>query len=329
MDNVSVVIPTRNRPENIEKLLNSVLKQTTNPKEVIIVDDSDDLKTKSLYHKMETTFLCKNILLKYTRGREKNSSIGAARNIGVEQAKGSVILFADDDVILDRHGIEQILNCYRRHPDALGVSGYISYFGRVDFFSNPSSIFPGFRSFLFNAFRKVFSLPHMEKGKQRILHSGHVTFPYMLTEESNVDWMSGIFSSYKAEVLRFFKFDERLIKYSLWEDVDLPSRVTRRYPNSLYMTPFAKAVHEKSPFARRSARLLTYTLVGYHIYFFFKDMPQNLLNRLAFAWSWVGMFLMRLCLRDMKNLILLVRAYLYTLSHFAEIVNGRFPFLYW
>jgi glycosyltransferase involved in cell wall biosynthesis len=310
-------------------LLNCILKQTASPEEVIIVDDSDDLETKSLFHKMKNTFLCQSILLKYTRGNEKNSSISAARNVGVDHAKGNIILFADDDVTIDRRGIEQILSCYRRHPDALGVSGYISYFGQIDFFINPSSIFPNFRSFPLNSFRKVFCLPHMESGGQRILHSGHVTFPYNLAEEINVDWMSGIFSSYKTEVLKSFRFDERFGAYSLWEDVDLPARIARRYPNSLYMTPFAKAVHERSPLARRSARLLNYILAGYHTYFFFKNMPQNLRNRLAFAWSWIGMLLLRLCVRNARDLTILARAYPYTINHLNEIINGNFRFLDW
>jgi glycosyltransferase involved in cell wall biosynthesis len=326
---VSVIVPSRNRAGPVENLLHCLLKQTIAPKEVIIVDDSDNSETESSCSESKAAFLRRNTALIYCRGKRENSSIGAARNIGIEQAAGHIVIFVDDDVRFDNNVIEHVLACYQRNPEALGVSAYISYFNDANFFSKEASVFPSFRSFLINAYRAVFFLPHFEKGRQRVLPSGHVTFPYMLTEDANVEWVSGIFSSYRQQVLRKFRFDERLVKYSLWEDVDLAARILKEHPNSLFMTPCAAVVHEKSPLARRSNQLLSYILAGYHCYFFLKNMPRRFSNRFAFIWSWVGTLSLRLLLRDANEFRTMMNAYVYSLRHMKEISKGTFPFLDW
>jgi GT2 family glycosyltransferase len=272
---------------------------------------------------MQAPFSRKGILLKYTRGKKNDSSISAARNIGIDNATGDIILFFDDDVIPDKRSIEQLLNCYRRHSNVKGVAGY---FGLLLY---PHIKFPNTRLSLLNAFKKVFSLTFLENGKKRILPSGNVTFPYNLREDINCDWVSGGFSSYKAEVLKDFKYDEKLRKYSLWEDVDISIRINKKYPNSLYITPFAQAIHKASPSGRRDSSLLTYILVGYHTYFFVKNMPQNIVNRLSFVWSLFGTFIFNLLNHNLNTAILLLKAYWYTSRHLKEIVNGKFSFLDW
>jgi glycosyltransferase involved in cell wall biosynthesis len=320
--NLSVVIPTRNRIEPMRTLLNALLNQTRNPAEIIIVDDSDGSETELLVNKMQTSFFSKGVQLKYTRGKKK-SSISAARNIGIDNAKGAIILFFDDDVIPDKQSIEQIINCYRRHSNVTGVAGY---FGLLLY---PDLKFPNMRFSFLNAFKKVFALTFLENGKKRVLPSGNITLPYNVKEDINCEWIWGGFSSFKADVLKVFRYDEKLCKYSLWEDVDLSFRINKKYPNSLHITPFARAVHKASPIGRRSNSLLTYILVGYHVYFFYKNIKKNIVNRLAFVWSLIGTFIFRLLNHDLNGSILLLKVYCYTLRHLKEIVDGHFPFLDW
>lgn len=191
----------------------------------------------------------------------------------------------------------------------------------------PKVKFPNTRFSLLNAFKKVFSLTFLENGRQRILPSGNVTFPHNIKNDIKCDWISGGFSSYKANVLKVFKYDEKLRKYSLWEDVDISLRINKKYPNSLYLTPFAKAVHAASPLGRRNSSLLTYTLVGYHAYFFFKNIRQNVFNKLAFVWSLIGELIFRLLNRDINSTILLLKVYSYTLRHMRQIAKGYFSFI--
>lgn len=92
---VSVVIPTRNRPESLLRAIQSAVEQTHPPFEVIVVVDGPDMATEELLAGMQTghpgpTQLRVIVLPEPLGG-------GVARNIGVEAATGDWIAFLDDD----------------------------------------------------------------------------------------------------------------------------------------------------------------------------------------------------------------------------------------
>ena len=122
---VSIVIPTYNRAEDLDKCLNSIIIQTILPKEIIIVDDSNNDEIENLIDQRIKEFNEKNIILKYIRN-EKERSIAIARNIGIENSKGNVILFLDSDVILEEDYIKEMLKVYKQKQNAIGVQGYIT-----------------------------------------------------------------------------------------------------------------------------------------------------------------------------------------------------------
>ena len=87
---ISVVIPTYNRANTIKYCLDSVLAQTYGPLEVIIVDDcSTDDTVQVVKNYLDPRVRC--IVL------EKNSGAQAARNCGIQEAKGDWIAFQDSD----------------------------------------------------------------------------------------------------------------------------------------------------------------------------------------------------------------------------------------
>ena len=91
---VSVIIPTYNRINDLIECLNSIIKQTITPKEVIFIDDSDDDQVRDFVQDRFHEFACKGIDLRYIKNsREKSSAI--ARNIGIGLAKGDFLLFLD------------------------------------------------------------------------------------------------------------------------------------------------------------------------------------------------------------------------------------------
>ena len=148
---ISLVIPTKNRSEKLKKLLHSVLKQTVLPKEVIIVDDSDNLRTKELIQQLKKLFLKKNIQIKYIMPSEnKKKSISRARNIGAKKAKGDIIVFIDDDVVIDKNYLKEILKVFEKNPNALGVQGTIMNMEYSPFW---------------NSIKKVFYYWHAERDK--------------------------------------------------------------------------------------------------------------------------------------------------------------------
>ncbi len=90
---VSVIIPTFGNPERLTKAIDSVLAQDYSPIEIIVVDDNgegteDQLKTqKIVYEYKKIKYICHRF--------NKNGS--AARNTGINAAKGYYMALLDDD----------------------------------------------------------------------------------------------------------------------------------------------------------------------------------------------------------------------------------------
>ena len=93
---VSVIVPVYNRGEAIGKCIKSLLAQEYPKKklEIIIVDNNSNDKTKDTIKKYP---------VKYLLEKEKGSY--AARNKGIEHAKGEIIAFTDSDCIADKQWV--------------------------------------------------------------------------------------------------------------------------------------------------------------------------------------------------------------------------------
>jgi len=85
----SVIIPTYNRAEIIGKAIESILSQTYNYWELIIVDDGSTDNTSEIINSYNDT------RIKYFYKKNEERSI--ARNYGIAKAKGDYISFLDDD----------------------------------------------------------------------------------------------------------------------------------------------------------------------------------------------------------------------------------------
>ena len=85
---VSVIVPTYNRADRLERALNSIVSQTYQDFELIVVDDGSTDKTSQL---MKSFPKAQYFYIK------KNSGVSKARNVGLAFAKGELICFLDSD----------------------------------------------------------------------------------------------------------------------------------------------------------------------------------------------------------------------------------------
>ena len=118
---VSVIIPTRNRPEVLKKTLITFGNQTAQAAEIIIIDGSEEFATKEL--------ICLHAFdidgeLIYLKAVE----LGAAtqRNQGFALANFPFILFADDDVYLEPDCLHLLFQAMDDSPNVGGVSAMIT-----------------------------------------------------------------------------------------------------------------------------------------------------------------------------------------------------------
>ena len=105
MNRISVVIPTYNRSAEIPSALRSVLGQTLQPLEVIVVDDGSTDSTEEVLG----PFMGK---IRYIKTANRGAS--AARNRGVVEAKGDWIAFLDSDDTWSVGKLQRQMDCVER-----------------------------------------------------------------------------------------------------------------------------------------------------------------------------------------------------------------------
>ncbi|WP_194776065.1 glycosyltransferase [Pararhodonellum marinum] len=110
----SIIIPVYNRPEEIGRLLESLLDQTYKFFEVIVVEDGSDLTCEK-----EIAEYSSKLSIRYFY--EENQGQGLARNYGMKMAKGDYFVLFDSDCIIPKNYFE-ILNksILERQLDAHG-----------------------------------------------------------------------------------------------------------------------------------------------------------------------------------------------------------------
>ena len=111
-DLVSVIIPTYNRANLIKRSVESVLNQTYKNLELLIIDDGSTDNTK----KIIDTLNDKRII--YIK--QQNQGASAARNKGIENARGEYIAFQDSDDVWHLDKLEkQIIALQRNSADVV------------------------------------------------------------------------------------------------------------------------------------------------------------------------------------------------------------------
>jgi len=92
---VSVIIPTFGRPDLLSRCIESVINQTYNNIEIIVIDDNGE---NTIDQNLTASVMMKFPNIKYIIS-ENNCGAGTARNIAVKASKGKLITFLDDDDI--------------------------------------------------------------------------------------------------------------------------------------------------------------------------------------------------------------------------------------
>lgn len=116
---VSVVIPTYNHAPYVREAIDSALRQTHVPHEIIVVDDESQDETSQILAAYGT---------QVRSVRQANQGVSAARNLGVSLAQGEFIAFLDSDDIWDPQKLERQLALFEDRPE-LGLvhCGFTSF----------------------------------------------------------------------------------------------------------------------------------------------------------------------------------------------------------
>ena len=117
---VSVIIPVYNLEERIENSVRSVLEQTIQDMQIILVDDC----SKDASYECCVKLASKDSRVAVYRHTE-NKGVSAARNTGLLYATGKYILFVDGDDILDRDMVSVLIDLIEEEDCVdMAVCGY-------------------------------------------------------------------------------------------------------------------------------------------------------------------------------------------------------------
>ncbi|HRN69778.1 MAG TPA: glycosyltransferase [Candidatus Woesebacteria bacterium] len=245
--NVSIIIPTYNRSKSILALLNSLDKQITKEIEVLIIEQ------KYNFSKMYGKFLSKhNAQFKYFY--LKQQSLPAARNKGVENSNGDIILFLDDDVIVENSLVTNHLNNYR-DKNIGGIAGRV--------------ITPGQKNDINNE--------HVG----RISLIGNFSDGFSSKIRQEVDTVIGCNSSWRKKLLQEIGgFDEKFTGNAIREDSDVSLRV-KNLGYKIIFDPSSTVTHcraIKGGSRKSEGRDKWYfDFFSNEVYFFLKHRPKILL----------------------------------------------------
>jgi glycosyltransferase involved in cell wall biosynthesis len=124
---VSIILTTFNGENTIKKTVESVLSQTFNKLQIIVVDDASTDKTFEILE--EAAILDTRIEL---HRLQKNSNLPAvARNIGISKAKYEYIAFIDHDDLWEKFKIERQVKFLNLNKDVMAIHCRMQVFSKT------------------------------------------------------------------------------------------------------------------------------------------------------------------------------------------------------
>lgn len=111
-DSLSIIIPTYNRAQVIKPTLDSILRQTCNNWECIIVDDHSSDDTELVIKE----YLDKDSRVRFLKNERKKGAQGA-RNTGLYNCNSEWVIFFDSDNIMHEDFVQELLNSVNDEVD--------------------------------------------------------------------------------------------------------------------------------------------------------------------------------------------------------------------
>lgn len=117
---ISIIIPVYNTQKYILDCLNSLIRQTYQDFEVLLVNDgSTDASAQII-----TDYIRDNQLANFHLIHKENGGVSSARNLGLEHARGKWIAFIDSDDWAEPGYLQHMIEGLQKHPADFCMTGY-------------------------------------------------------------------------------------------------------------------------------------------------------------------------------------------------------------
>lgn len=271
----SAAIPTRDRPEELRRCLQCVLKQNPQPEKIIIVDDGkldiSSLRSELGLENENVVYHCK-----------KEPGMVDSYNIAMDLCPSEWILILDDDIYLKSDFMEQMINALNIYSDPGKVAGLAGY--PVKAAPQKTSLF----SRILRILEYIFQIGGGRDG--RFFPSSFCTDygrghrPSRIFE---VEHIPGGIGLWRTAIVRQYRHQIKYGKtYALGSDKDMAYRISRKY--LLLCQPAAKALHEKSSKGRMSRYDFGQMIIRNQFIFYRDTFEKSKVSSLFFYWSILG-----------------------------------------
>lgn len=248
----TLIVCTYQRPGPLLTLLGSVAKQTLFPDQILIIDGSKNDGTRKEFEG------CSFKNLEYFKVEEDNRGLTKQRNFGIERVATSseIVCFLDDDIVLTPTYFQNLLNTYRKFPDALGVGGYIK--NEVEWIKDKEVI--KFDDFEYDGFSRKLGSRHLLRkrlGLQPDVPPGYmpdfsngyaIGFLPPTGKSYKVESFMGGVASYRKGIFYKINFSSYFEGYGLYEDMDFCLRASKL--GQLYVNTSAQLYHHHNESGR-------------------------------------------------------------------------------
>lgn len=221
---VSVVIPTYNRKDKLIRLIESIL-QSNYPREKLEIILVDDASTDRTYEEVRKKFFEVKIIR-----NKKELFLAGSRNVGIRNAKGEFILLIDDDNIIDKNCILELIRIFKSNQK-IGIAAPIMYYLKA-----PNRIWcSGVERSMITSLTKIIGRDKIDNGQYRSLIDSK-DFPNAFMVKREVIKKVGLFDE-KTFPIHYDEadFGERVRKAGyevvcnpkakIWHDIPLPEEV--------------------------------------------------------------------------------------------------------
>lgn len=121
MIKVSVIIPVYNSEAYLEEAIESVLKQNLNYVEIILIDDGSTDKSLDICYSYSNKHDNINVI------SQKNLGPGAARNKGIEVAKGEYVTFLDSDDLIHKNIFKKVYSILKETQSDIFIGNILCF----------------------------------------------------------------------------------------------------------------------------------------------------------------------------------------------------------
>jgi glycosyltransferase involved in cell wall biosynthesis len=266
---IAVVIPTRNRPKHLTRLLDSIAKGTTLPEQVVVVSSGDDVAP--LLGKYRN-------ILKITHLHIKEKGQIRQKMAAVSLLKNDIdwVFFSDDDLLFQSSTLSDMKLSiqYTEKHSPVGIGVHITHEHTYN------SVEPH---------RYVSRFFHLTSKGYGCVDMSGLNSSYLDSKElCRTEWLNGA-SLWQASFAKSYKFEFLDARYSIYEDLIFSYPIGKLH--CLLFDPAIKLRFQHEITADVSSRMIFASKCYWRLYFV-KTNPE--MSLLRFFWTQIGITLQHL-----------------------------------